>query len=362
MNESIERILIIRPSALGDVAKTVPCLASLRARFPEARIDWLVRDSFADVIRHHPMVNGVIEFPRSRFRAFWRSLSVYAEMRRWLGELRRENYQCVYDLQGLFRSGYFSWWTGARRRVGLADAKEMGWLFYTNRVKVPPRQHAVERMLAVLEGDGVPVVRDSRLYVGAEDAAKAAQWRQESGLDGRPYMVLAPTAMWLSKRWPAQRHAEVAAKLASEGIEDFVVVGAPGEQGQIKPLLEAWSTLRGPRLHDRVGKTSVGELMAILAWARAALCNDSATLHIALGLGVRVLGLYGPTDRHLVGPYGYPLGILEADGERAAHYRAAKQDQEVISRIPASAVVERLRDILKAPAPDPAHGIQQGGG
>src|SRR6266550_79225 len=95
-----ERILIVRPSALGDVCRTVPVLASLKQGFPNAAIDWLVQDSFADAVRAHPDLNAVIEFPRTRFAAWWRP-SVAADVARWLHGLGRAKYDLVLDCQGL---------------------------------------------------------------------------------------------------------------------------------------------------------------------------------------------------------------------------------------------------------------------
>src|SRR5690349_568234 len=123
-----QRILIVRPSALGDVCRTVPVLVSLRSGFPRAKIDWLLQDTFADAVRAHPGLNSVIEFPRARFAAWWRP-SVAADLARWLRGLSRTGYDLVLDCQGLARSGFFSWCTRSARRVGYGDAAELSWLW-----------------------------------------------------------------------------------------------------------------------------------------------------------------------------------------------------------------------------------------
>ena len=168
---SSPRVLIIRPTALGDVVRTVPALVSLRAAMPQARIDWLVHDAYADAIRHHPALDGVIEFPRRRFGRAWTSPAIARELWRWTASLRRARYDLVFDLQGLARSGWFTFVTGAARRVGFANAREGAWLGYNRRHRVDAEVHAVDRMLALLEAEGVPVQRDMRLYLGDADRA-----------------------------------------------------------------------------------------------------------------------------------------------------------------------------------------------
>src|SRR5687767_11916318 len=101
MPDSPRRILIIRPSALGDVARTVPALVSLKRAFPQSQIDWLVNDTFVDAIAHHPDLHEVVPFPRKRLSRFGWSPGATREGLRYFAELRRRGYDAVYDLQGL---------------------------------------------------------------------------------------------------------------------------------------------------------------------------------------------------------------------------------------------------------------------
>src|SRR5690606_13157489 len=99
-----------------------------------------------------------------------------------------------------FRSGFFAWATRAPRRVGFANARELGWLGLTERHGVPHERHTVDRMLELVRMAGVEPVRDLRLY------APPARAGREHGA-GRPYAVIAPTSRWPGKRWPAKRFA-----------------------------------------------------------------------------------------------------------------------------------------------------------
>ncbi len=292
------RIIIIRPSALGDVCRSVPVLASLRAAYPDATIDWLVQDTFADAVRYHPMLDGVVEFPRKKLGISSKRGNPLPSIA-WMNDSLRPNprYDLVLDAQGLFRSALFSRWTGATRRVGYRNAQELGHLFYTDAFRVNRERHAVDRMLSLVQASGVEPVRDMRLYTDPVERARsdAQPWSQ-----GR-YAVLAPTSRWPGKQWPADRFTELARRLLARGAERVVIVGGPSEQAQIAPLLR-WAA-HEPRAIDLVGATSISRLMAVIERAALVVANDSAALHMAVGFDRPLVGLFGPTRIGLVGPY-----------------------------------------------------------
>ncbi|HYE02840.1 MAG TPA: glycosyltransferase family 9 protein [Phycisphaerales bacterium] len=335
---SPQRVLIIRPSALGDVCRSVPVLASMRRAWPGAVIDWLVRDTFADAVRHHPALSGVVEFPRSDLAAWWRSPGAARRLAGFQRGLARRRYELVLDCQGLARSALFAAATRAPRRVGYADARELGWLWINERVRAPRRSlHAVDRALRLVEHLGVEPVRDLRLYPPpAELDAVRAEGRAGRG----PYAVLAPTSRWPGKRWRAERFAELARRLLDRGdVSGVLVVGGAGERAQCGPLLDL--AARDARVVDLVGRTSVGGLMAIMHEAALVVANDSAALHMAVGLGRPLVGLYGPTDAALVGPYGREASVLQVRraGDVADHKDEAA-GRAMMDRIPVDAVLE----------------------
>ena len=310
------RILIIRPSALGDVCRSVPVLASLRGAYPDATIDWLVQDSFADAVRHHPMLDGVIAFPRAALGRSSRAGNLLPTIS-WMNEhLRtRPRYDFVIDSQGLFRSGLFARWTGARNRVGYRNAAEGARFFYTHAYGVDRGRHAVERMLALVEACGVPIQRDMRLYTdpGEREKLSSTEWA------GSLYAVLAPTSRWPGKQWPAERFTELARRLLASGLDRVVIVGGPGEESQIGPLL-AWAE-HEPRALSLVGATSIGGLMAVIEQTSLVVANDSAALHMAVGFDRPFVALFGPTRVGLVGPYRRDADVIQhtRPGDRFDH-------------------------------------------
>ncbi|MCX5691836.1 MAG: hypothetical protein NTV94_18925, partial [Planctomycetota bacterium] len=163
MTDRPRNILLIRPSALGDVARSVPALVSVRAAFPDSNIDWLVEHGFEDVIAAHPALSRTVSFPKRSIKAAMRRLNP-GPLLAFRKQLKAASYDMVFDLQGLARSATMAYATGAPCRIGLAQARELGWLAYTLRVRADIDMHAVDRMLAVVAGAGVTPVADMRLY------------------------------------------------------------------------------------------------------------------------------------------------------------------------------------------------------
>ena len=289
-DETPQRILLIRPSALGDVARTVPMIVSLRRAFPRATIDWLVQDGFDEVVRDHPDLDECLPFPRNALGRSLRRGSI-GELARWTRRLRDRRYDTVIDAQGLFRSAWISRCTGARTRVGHADARECGAIFYNRRIR-SRSIHTVDRMLDLLGGLAVEPVGNMTLHSSpGNDTPEAA----------RGAVVIAPTSRWAAKRWPIERFTEIARRVTSRTPHHVVVLGAPNERDQCGPLVEFARS--HDRVHDLIGALSIAELARAISVARLVIANDSAAAHIAVGFDRPLVALYGPTDIDRVGPY-----------------------------------------------------------
>ncbi|MDY7107831.1 MAG: lipopolysaccharide heptosyltransferase I [Planctomycetota bacterium] len=353
----LHRILIVRPSALGDVCRSVPVLASLHRAHPQAAIDWVVRDSFRPAIAAHPALHEAIAFPRSRFARWWRSPAALSEMLRWGGDLRRRRYDLVIDCQGLGRSGLITSLTAAPRRVGWRDARELAWLGYNVRHRTPSDRHTVDRMLALLEAEGIEPVRDMRLYVAEDDRRWWADRHGEPDLGGAPYAVLAPTARWPSKRWPLDRWGELVKPLLKRGMKRLVVIGAPDERPQTDRLFGAGGGADAA-LVDLVGRLTIGQLMAVIAQANLVVAHDSAPLHLAVGFDRPCVGLFGPTDPGQVGPYRRPEAVVcrhrPGPGEKTVNYRATRLGDELMRLITVEDVLERIDAVLETASRVPA--------
>jgi len=153
---AIQRLLIVKPSSPGDIIHALPVARHLRAAMPNAHIAWLVATNFVNLLEREDSIDEIIPFDRKRYGRFGRSLSASGAFLGFLKQLRARRFDTVLDLQGLFRSGLFTFATGAQRRVGFTDAREMAGLFYNARIDVPDAEiHAVERNLLFLNALGI---------------------------------------------------------------------------------------------------------------------------------------------------------------------------------------------------------------
>ena len=298
------RILIIRPSALGDVARTVPVLAALKATYPAADIDWVVESGFETVITHHPALRAAIAFPKRAIKAGLRRMN-FGPLLSFRAQLRAGNYDLVLDCQGLGRSGLMAWTTRATHRIGHSNAREGAAMAYTQRVAADIEMHTVDRMMTLAAAAGATAAEpDTRLY--SSPAARA--WLKEQEWSREPFVVLAPTSRWPAKQWPCERFAALASHFADSGI-GVVFSGAAGEREQIGPCLDVASRRRG--VVDCVGGLPLERTMALIEGAALVVANDSAPLHIAVGFDRPLVALFGPTRVHRVGPYRREADVIQ---------------------------------------------------
>lgn len=278
------KILLIKPSALGDIVQALPVLTGLRRQWPEAQIDWIVNDTLSDILEGHPCLRRLVLYPRKR----WRSPARLPEIWRWGRRLREERYDMTIDLQGLLRSALMTWAAGSPRRLGLVSAREGAGAFY-NEFIADTAISAAERYLTCLEYLGIPVQP-------LEFQLTARAPLPDSLRDFGPYIALHPYSRWRTKLWPWRYYQELVDSLPDQR---FVVVG----QGPWFPL-EA-----SGRLLDFRGGLSIRTLVTVLDRAQAVLSTDSGPAHIAGALGRPTLVLFGATDWRKTKPSGKRVRI-----------------------------------------------------
>ena len=296
------RILIMKPSSLGDVVQALPTLAALRRMYRRAHIAWLVKQQWA----------GLLE----RAEGLDRIWTVGSGMREWMSlvsKLRQEQFDLVVDLQGLFRSAALAWTTGCPTRIGFANAREGSPLFYTHRVQVEtPDMHAVDRYLLVahalcLEKSSPP---EFHLQDRQADRDEVARLLARHGLQaGTRWIAVNASARWPTKRWPPEFFAAVADQIEQENLGRIVLIGGPDEQETAK-IVAAQMRLSPVNL---TGTTMPAVLPALLRSTALLLTNDSGPMHIAAAVKTPVVALFGPTSPRRTGPYGSEHRVLRRE-------------------------------------------------
>jgi lipopolysaccharide heptosyltransferase I len=332
-----QRYLVVRLTALGDILHTVPAVAALRAAHRSARIDWVVDRKWAPILEGSPAINHVIPFDR-------RSVpGALICMRR----LRRNFYDCAIDFQGLYKSSVITMASGAPRRIGF----DRGWaregaaaLLYTERV-TPKGQHVTELNYSLAERAGAsrPSSPEYPLRVPAGGASSIRARLGELGVAG--YVVVGPGGSWRAKCWPPERYGEFCRELEKRSDLRVVVIQGPGEESLVGQVCAAAAPAR-----PVVIRSTIEELMGLLAHARCMVAADSGPLHLAAALGTAVVGLYGPTDPARNGPF-VPGAVMisQARPEEISYKRRATYSPAML-RISVSQVVGAAISCLQATA------------
>jgi heptosyltransferase-1 len=331
------RILIVRTSSLGDLVHMLPAISDIARHVPDAMIDWVVEESFAEIPAWHPAVRHVVRVAHRRWRKAWWSAPVRAERQALAACLRASRYDIILDMQALLKSAWLVRQVGGGVRHGLdwRSAREpLASVFYDVKHRVGFWQPAVirQRQLA------------ARVFgytcTGAPDFSLQALTRQatgslDEGLDTETgshllhleadhgYAVIMPSASREDKLWPENDWRAVLHRLQEAGCMLKLLAGDPNEAHRAQQLI---SGMEGAQVVPRSDLTSIARL---LAGARLMVGLDSGLTHLSAALGRPTIGIYRastPVRTPLVGSaYTASLGDRGAPPSRDAVLAAVEQ-------------------------------------
>ena len=303
---ALVKILILKPSSLGDVVHALPVLRLLKLSLPESQIHWWIDERLAPLLEGDPDIHTLHHF----MRRGWHTPRGISQNLRTARTLRRERFDWVLDLQGLARSAVFAWVANGGLTLGPDSSREGARIFYDRSIPRPtPNAHAVDWNLAFLRELAVPVDRPFEWLPRRASAAQSVQQQaSQHGKDCR-WIFFCPGARWMNKRWPVAHFQELATcLLAADPALRIAIVGSVEDQ----PLGRAITSAGGARCLDLTGRTTLPELIEWLRLASVVITNDSAPMHLAAALGRPVVALFGPTHPGRTGPYHAPGKVLQA--------------------------------------------------
>jgi lipopolysaccharide heptosyltransferase II len=348
------KILILKPSSLGDVLQALPVLRLLKLHWRDAEIFWWIDSALAPLLAGDPDLAGVVLFERKR----WRSPRHWPEMFRSLRWLRAKKFDLVIDLQCLARSGAFAWLARGKFLIGLDEAREGARGFYD--VAVPRKSfhtHAVDWYLSVLPELGVPVHKNfnwlpERPAVAAEVKQKWPGENSQFAIRNSQLILLQPGARWQNKRWPVEQFAELAralagkfpaARLAVLGGKDDELLGEIISQAAPQPCL------------NLCGQTSLLEMVEWIRRCDLLITNDTGPMHAAAALGKPLVALFGPTEPRRTGPYGQLENVLRLELACAPCMKSRchfEKPEECLRAISPAQVLARVQKLLSQTALD----------
>jgi ADP-heptose:LPS heptosyltransferase len=282
------KILIIKPSSLGDIIHGLQIAATIKDRLPNVSIDWVVRDCFEDIVRVSSIVENMFIFHRRcGFLKFIKLLS----------EVRKVHYDYVFDMQGLARTGAMTYFAKADRKIGRSDAREFAWLAYDKKIQFPGHifPHAIDILLQFLPELGLEAKLETRLkFSTALSHGVKNSLHRENGKNS-PMILLFPESRRREKEWP---YFSIFAPMLAERFPNFLTIiisQKPFNLGR-----------EFPNICNLSGKTSLDDVIHLVQNSNLVIGNDSAPIHLAAAVEVPLIALFGPTDPKRFGPY--PVG------------------------------------------------------
>lgn len=290
------KVLILKPSSLGDVVQALPLLRLLKQHHPEAEVHWWLAAELLPLLEGDADLAALIPFERRR----WRSPGYWPEGLAQLRTMRAASYDWVIDLQGLARSALFAWLANGKHTVGLELGREGAHLAYDLAVPRPKDQpHAVDWYLAVARALDLPVHKRFE-WLPAQPATAArveARWPR----DGARWLGINPGARWDNKRWPVEHFVTLVRELAArDATFRFAIFGGSGDWVLAETILRA----APDRCVNFAGRTTLPELIELLRRCELLVTNDTGPMHLAAALRKPVVSLFGPTRADQTGPYG----------------------------------------------------------
>ena len=338
------KILVVRLSSIGDVVHTTPMVAALIEAGHE--VAWAVEPPAAPLVAYIKGLGPVFVLPKA-------SAYDWNDRFRIARTLRDFNPEVAIDAQGLWKSAFWTWLSGASRRIGwMSDHRReaSSSVMLTETVACTTADvHVIDQHHALLVGLGIDNhgAREFPFVIPDEAAAMAAEFKASTT---HPLALIAPGGGWENKLYPAELWGQVASGLAAMNLAPVLLWG-PGEEELAGAVIEASGGAA-----KRAPATSVLEVAALARISRLFLAADTGPLHIAAAMGAPLVGVFGPTDPARNGPWSKDDEVVRRIPACApCHKRSCDIHRDIMKKIPVSAVLEAAsRRLASSTDRDPA--------
>jgi heptosyltransferase I len=345
------KILILKPSSLGDVIHALPVLRLLRRHWPQSEIHWWLDVNLVPLLEKDPDLAGIFVFQRKRWAAPHRWHEIVSNIMK----MREHHFDLVIDLQGLARSGMFAWLANPRMIVGLDNIREGSRegaraLYDLTPPRATPKTHAVDRYMAVLPLLNVPVHWNFEWLSVRRAAVESIREKWAPERQGARWIVLLPGGRWDNKRWPVANFVELAKRLSGIPALRLVVLGSKDE----RPLGDAIAAAVPDFCLNLAGATSLDEMIEWIRQSRLVITNDTGPMHVAAAVGRPVIAIFGPTDPTNTGPYGQIQNVMQTTTLPCVPCLKSKcaywEKLACLHAITPAAVFEKAREALRTTA------------
>jgi len=292
--DGIKRILLIQLGDIGDVVLTTPTIRALKENHPSGEIFVLLRRFARELLEGCPWVDGVISLNKQK-RKFREEIAYQKD---FLSRLRRKRFELAIDLRAGTRGAIVSFVSGARLRVGRyrGDGKLWRNRLFTHLIRPENelRQYSALHSLNILAPFELKIKDTSPELIVTEEKERTAAniLRKEKVPVDRPIIAIHPFSRWRYKEWPIRNYIKLINHMGSRYKVSVVITGSIGERDRISEIAKRSKI----DVHNLAGKTSLGELAAILKKCSLLIGIDSAPVHIAAAVGTPTVTIFGPSS------------------------------------------------------------------
>ena len=343
------RILVLAIRAIGDVVLVTPIIRILKQTFPQSYLAVLADGTSAHVLQHNPHLDQVIEIDRRAER----QLSLLSKVQSWkqfLTDLRQEQFDTVIDVYSGPRSALWARVSNARYRYGEDTRHRLRGFLYNHRVPViRDRRHLIEQKLDLVE----PLVgkidcsqAQLEIYVSAEETERAQAILSPLHPNSQKLVGLVPGAGSPWRIWPPERYAELGHWLVKQYGVKLVLLGGEADRSSCRAIAKVMTE---PSL-DLSGKTSVRELIAVLAELDLVISNVTGPMHLASALDKpKVIGLYGAADTVQYAPWSPRAAMITKGTPEEAYWQNVdyERDHQRLLEITVVDVINMVSDVMK---------------
>lgn len=336
------KILIIRRSALGDTIHTLPLAKSLREKFPNAQIDWIVEDKAEKFITNNPLLNKVY--------VIHKKTGGFAEFKQIIKQIRALKYDIAIDTQQLLKSGVILGLSGAKRKITLSDGREFSWIFAneiikTNRKQFDINYHVVKRNLEIAKylGADEEKIEFTLPNTSENDKNKAKDLLNKIDPNLKS-VIISPETTWDNKHWTVDGWRKVIEKLL--GKVNLVYTGTSDENGLSGKILQGFDGII-----NLSGKTNLFELEEVFKLANLVISVDSGSAHVAWATGVpAIITLFFATSSKRTAPFGEKYFSIQAETPCSPCMKRKCKNKiinECVPTISPEKVISTMNEILK---------------
>ncbi len=289
------RILLVKTSSLGDVIHNLPVASDIRRCLPEASIDWLVEENFAEIPRFHPAVGQVIPVAMRRWRKSLLSRATWREIGHFRRLVSADIYDAVIDTQGLVKSALLaSQARGHKFGQSAASAREpLAARFYDRCFDIPRQQNAVLRNRQLAAAALGYALDDLPLDYGITAPALQADWLATGN-----YAVLLTATSRTDKEWPEDRWHTLGTALNAAGLHCVLPGGNSAERARAARIAETLPhAVAAPAMN-------LTDLAGLMAGAALVIGVDTGLVHLAAALQRPTVAIYCGSDPSLTGVLG----------------------------------------------------------